>query len=84
MEAATVNTWLAPSKLALSEAFLAILSLEYRGFKLNIEVELLSLNKDEIYRVYIQWTLPSKLETYKFIARSRNEFCFKRITIKLA
>jgi hypothetical protein len=84
MEAATVNTWLAPSELALSEAFLAILSLEYRGFKLNTEIELIPLDKDVNGTVCIQWTSPSKLEIYKIFARSRKQYCLKRITVKLA
>lgn len=83
MEAAGVNTWVAPSELALSETFLSILSHEYRGFTFNIEIELIPLNKNNIYRIYVQWVSPSKLEIYKLIARSSNEFKVKSITVKL-
>lgn len=84
MEAAAVNTWSAPSELALSEAFLAILAYEYRGFKLKIDIELVPLKMDSVRCIHIQWMTPSKLEMYKFIARSSNEFKVKSITLKLA
>lgn len=82
MSSAGENTWVIHSSLALSEAFLAILSYEYQGFKLSIEIELIPLNNNNIYRVYIQWMSPSKLEIYKFIARSNTEFKVKKITVK--
>lgn len=83
MEAAGVNTWVAPSELALSEAYLAILSYEYRGHKLNVEIELTPLNNVNVHRLFIQWTSPSKLHIYKLIARSKNEFKVKAIKVKL-
>lgn len=83
MEAAGVNTWLVPSELALSDAFLAILQYEYRGYNLDVQIELTPLNNIGIYRVYIQWRSPSKLDVYRLIARSRHQFVVRSIVVKL-
>lgn len=83
MEALSVNTWLAPAELAISEAFLAILNLEYRGVKLKVKMELRPLHRNDLHCVLIEWESPSTIELFRCIQRSCNEFCVKRINIIL-
>lgn len=83
MEALGVNTWLVPSELALSEAFLTILAYEYRGIKLKVEMELRPLHHNNLYCILMKWQSPSIMKLFHFIKRERNDFCIKRITVSI-
>ena len=83
MEGSSLNTWVAPSAIALSEAFLAILTYEYRGLKLKNEIELVPFDRSNYTRVHVQWSHPTTLNDYNFFKHARKDHFIKRITINL-
>lgn len=81
MESVSLNMWLTSSDLALSEAFLAILSLESRGIRLRVQIELIPFNRNTIYSVHIEWESPSRLSLYRSISSSLGEYRIKKIVV---
>lgn len=84
MESVASNTWRIPYELALAEFFLTILQYEYRGFNLDIQIELAPVSNVNIYRMYITWRSPTNYNLYHLIYRSRNEFVVRSIVASLA
>lgn len=83
MAAVGSNTWLVPSELALTEAFLAIFSYEYRGIKLKVKIELTPLHRHNVYCVFIEWESPSNIGLYHFMKTVYTSFRVERITLSL-
>lgn len=71
MEALGVNTWFAPFEISVSEAFLVILSNEFRGVK-NVNVELRPLHRNDVHCAVIEKETLSTFEVYHLMTRSCN------------